>query len=82
MSSDSQVGMFPPLRDRRTTRWHRCNGLAGRDLLRNDIVDRFRRRRFDSQGFVDSIQWGASSTALTYTPNPGANVRLDAELLL
>ena len=43
---------------------------------------RFRARRFDSQGFVDSIQWGASSTALTYTPNPGANVRLDAELLL
>jgi hypothetical protein len=43
---------------------------------------RFRARRFDSQGFVDSVQWGASSTALTYTPNAGANVRVDAELLL
>ena len=43
---------------------------------------RFRARRFDSQGFVDSVQWGASSTALTYTPNPAANVRVDAELLL
>jgi hypothetical protein len=43
---------------------------------------RFRARRFDSQGFVDSVQWGASSTALTYTPNTGANVRVDAELLL
>jgi hypothetical protein len=43
---------------------------------------RFRARRFDSQGFVDSVQWGASSTALTYTPDNGANVRVDAELLL
>jgi hypothetical protein len=43
---------------------------------------RFRARRFDSQGFVDSVQWGASSTPLTYTADPGANVRVDAELLL
>jgi hypothetical protein len=43
---------------------------------------RFRARRFDSQGFVDSVQWGASSTALTYTPSAGASVRVDAELLL
>ena len=43
---------------------------------------RFRARRFDSQGFVDSVQWGASSTALTYTADAGANVRVDAELLL
>jgi hypothetical protein len=43
---------------------------------------RFRARRFDSQGFVDSVQWGASSTPLTYTADPSANLRLDAELLL
>jgi hypothetical protein len=43
---------------------------------------RFRARRFDSQGFVDSVQWGASSTPLTYTPNNAANLRVDAELLL
>jgi hypothetical protein len=43
---------------------------------------RFRARRFDSQGFIDSVQWSASSTALTYTPNAGASVRVDAELLL
>jgi hypothetical protein len=43
---------------------------------------RFRARRFDSQGFLDSVQWAASSTALTYTADPGANVRVDAELLL
>jgi len=43
---------------------------------------RFRARRFDSQGFVDSVQWGASSTALNYTADTGANVRVDAELLL
>jgi hypothetical protein len=40
---------------------------------------RFRARRFDSQGFLDSVQWGASSTALTYTADPGANVRVDVE---
>ncbi|HEY1693083.1 MAG TPA: hypothetical protein VGG39_13035 [Polyangiaceae bacterium] len=43
---------------------------------------RFRARRFDSQGFVDSVQWGASSTPLTYTPNNAATLRVDAELLL
>ena len=43
---------------------------------------RFRARRFDSQGFVDSVQWGASSTPLTYTPDNSASVRVDAELLL
>jgi hypothetical protein len=43
---------------------------------------RFRARRFDSQGFVDSVQWGASSTALTYTADAAANVRVEAELLL
>ena len=43
---------------------------------------RFRARRFDSQGFVDSVQWGASTTPLTYTADAGANVRVDAELLL
>jgi hypothetical protein len=43
---------------------------------------RFRARRFDSHGFVDSVQWGASSTPLTYTADPSANVRVDAELLL
>ena len=43
---------------------------------------RFRARRFDSQGFVDSVQWGASSTALTYTADAAANVRIEAELLL
>ena len=43
---------------------------------------RFRARRFDSQGFVDSVQWGASSTPLTYTADPSASLRLDAELLL
>jgi hypothetical protein len=43
---------------------------------------RFRARRFDSQGFVDSVQWGASSTSLTYAADNAANVRVDAELLL
>lgn len=43
---------------------------------------RFRARRFDSQGFLHSVTWGASSTPLSYTSQPGANVRLDAELLL
>jgi hypothetical protein len=43
---------------------------------------RFRARRFDSQGFVDSVQWGASTTALTYTADAAANVRVDAEILL
>jgi hypothetical protein len=43
---------------------------------------RFRARRFDSHGFVDSVQWGASSSALTYTADPSAKVRVDAELLL
>jgi hypothetical protein len=43
---------------------------------------RFRARRFDSQGFVDSVQWGASSTALNFTPDAAATLRVDAELLL
>jgi hypothetical protein len=43
---------------------------------------RFRARRFDSQGFVDSVQWAASSTPLTYTADLGASVRVDAEFLL
>jgi hypothetical protein len=43
---------------------------------------RFRARRFDSQGFLDSVQWGASSTPLTYTADAGASLRIDAELLL
>lgn len=43
---------------------------------------RFRARRLDSQGFADSVQWGSSSTPFTYTADPGAYVRIDAELLL
>jgi hypothetical protein len=43
---------------------------------------RFVARRFDSQGFLRSVTWGASSSALTYSPDPAAVVRLDAELLL
>ena len=43
---------------------------------------RFRARRFDSQGFLAGVSWGASSTPLTYTPDPSANVRVDAEFLL
>jgi hypothetical protein len=43
---------------------------------------RFRARRFDSQGFLQGVAWAASTTPLRYTPDPGANVRVDVELLL
>jgi hypothetical protein len=39
-------------------------------------------RRYDSQAFAQSVTWGASSTSLTYTADPSASVRVDAELLL
>ena len=38
--------------------------------------------RFDSQGFRTSVTWSASSTPLTLTKDPGASLRVDAELLL
>ena len=38
-------------------------------------------RRFDSHAFRESIAWAASSTPLTLTKDPGALVRVDAELL-
>ncbi len=42
----------------------------------------FTMRRFDSQGFRNMVAWWASSTPLTLTKDPGAALRLDAELLL
>jgi hypothetical protein len=42
---------------------------------------RFRRRRFDSQNFAVGIYWAVSSTPLTLTFNPAANIRLDVEVL-
>lgn len=57
-------------------------GLEPAILVPAPAGARFRARRFDSQGFLDSVQWGASSTPLTYTADAGANVRVDAELLL
>jgi hypothetical protein len=57
-------------------------GAAPAILVPAPAGRRFRVRRFDSQAFVDSVQWGASSSALTYTADPAANVRIDAELLL
>lgn len=43
---------------------------------------RFGARRFDSQGFLNGVTWGASATPLTYTPAPSATLRVDAEFLL
>jgi hypothetical protein len=42
---------------------------------------RFRRRRFDSQGFAFGVYWAASSTPITLTFDPTANLRVDAEVL-
>lgn len=39
-------------------------------------------RRFDSHAFRNAITWAASSTPLTLTKDPGASMRVDAELLL
>jgi hypothetical protein len=42
---------------------------------------RFGLRRFDTQGFVQSVTWSASSSPLLLTPDPSASLRVDAELL-
>ena len=42
---------------------------------------RFRRRRFDSQGFSFGVYWAASSTPIALTFDPTANLRVDAEVL-
>jgi hypothetical protein len=41
----------------------------------------FRVRRFDGQGFRESVTWSASSSPLTLTKAAGANLRIDVELL-
>jgi hypothetical protein len=43
---------------------------------------RFVVRRFDSQAFVQSVAWAASSSAFTFAPDKHASVRVDVELLL
>lgn len=42
---------------------------------------RFRRRRFDGQGFAFGVYWAASSTPMTLTFDPTAILRVDAEVL-
>jgi hypothetical protein len=42
---------------------------------------RFRRRRFDSQGFAFGVYWAASSTPIALTFDPTANLRVDVEML-
>jgi hypothetical protein len=59
----------------------RVNGVPA-ILIPAPAGRRFQARRFDSQGFLESVTWGTSSTPLTYTPDPSASVRIDAELLL
>jgi hypothetical protein len=43
---------------------------------------RFVVRRFDSQAFARGVTWAASSSALVFTPDKKASVRIDVELLL
>jgi hypothetical protein len=38
--------------------------------------------RTDTQAFRVGVSWAASTTPLTFTPDPAANLRVDAELLL
>ena len=38
--------------------------------------------RFDTQAFRNGVTWSASSTPLTLTPDPTADLRVDAEVLL
>jgi hypothetical protein len=41
----------------------------------------FRLDRFDSQGFRWGVAWAASATPMTLTLDPGADLRLDVEVL-
>jgi hypothetical protein len=41
----------------------------------------FTRRRYDSQGFAFGVYWAASSTPITLTFDPTADLRVDAEVL-
>lgn len=42
----------------------------------------FTLERFDSQGFRRSVTWSASSTPMVLTKDPGALLRVEAEILL
>jgi hypothetical protein len=42
---------------------------------------RFRLERFDTQGFQFGVRWAASSTPMTFTLDPTADLRVDVEVL-
>ena len=41
----------------------------------------YRLERFDGQGFRYGVYWAASSTPITFTYDPAANLRVDVEVL-